>query len=169
MKFGVELCLAISDAEFDPVALAVILSTAPRIFFIGNGGSAAIASHMAADFAKNGNIPTMAFNDAAALTCLSNDIGFHHVFAFPLRQHLTENDTVIAISSSGQSQNILGAAYVAQAKGANLITFTGFDEDNALRKLGQINVHIASHDYGIVETAHLGLLHATLREIVNAR
>jgi hypothetical protein len=49
--------------------------------FIGNGGSAAIASHMAIDFTKNGGMPAMCFNDGAALTCLGNDLGYEEVFA----------------------------------------------------------------------------------------
>ena len=54
-----------------------------RVMFIGNGGSASIASHLAIDFQKNGALPTLVFNDAAALTCLGNDLGFTEVFSSP--------------------------------------------------------------------------------------
>lgn len=169
MKFSEELQHAFEATGFDPVALSIMLATAPRIFFIGNGGSAAIASHMAADFAKNGKAATMAFNDAAALTCLANDTGFENVFSAPLAQHITENDTLIAISSSGKSPNILAAVNVAREKSANIVTFSGFDPGNPLRKLGGMNIFVPSSDYGIVETMHLAMLHDTLREVVHAR
>ena len=96
--------------KFNAGPLAKFLAKAPRLFFIGNGGSAAIASHMAADFAKNGGVPALAFNDGASLTCLANDYGYEQVFALPLRQHMRSGDCLIAISSSGKSVNILNAA-----------------------------------------------------------
>src|SRR3989338_2298548 len=58
-----------------------------KVYFVGNGGSATIASHMAIDFWKNGGIRSDAFNDAAQLTCLGNDCGYEHVFAKPIEIH----------------------------------------------------------------------------------
>ena len=80
-----------------------------KIVFVGNGGSAAIASHMAIDYSKNGRMPAMAFNDSAALTCLGNDLGYEYVFAEQIKLHAKEDDLVVAISSSGASPNILQA------------------------------------------------------------
>ena len=79
------------------------------LIFIGNGGSAAIASHMAIDFTKNGGIRAVAMNDASALTCLSNDLGYERVFAKQIEMHARAGDVLIAISSSGNSENILCA------------------------------------------------------------
>src|SRR5262245_65309265 len=77
------------------------------IMFIGNGGSAGIASHLAIDFAKNGGLRALALNDAAALTCLGNDLGYEAVFAKQLDFHARPGDMLIAISSSGMSANII--------------------------------------------------------------
>lgn len=170
MNFPEELKEAWRATEFNARDLASLLAVrAKRIIFIGNGGSAAIASHMAADFAKNGKVPCMAFNDGASLTCLGNDCGYENVFAIPMEQHATQSDAVIAISSSGQSPNILAAASAAKGKRALLITFTGFEFANPLRAMGHFNIHVPSIDYGVVETIHLGMLHETLRELPDAR
>lgn len=133
-----------------------------KIIFIGNGGSAAIASHMACDWTKNGGYRALAFNDSAALTCLSNDLGYAATFAFQVIRFMDPIDVLVAVSSSGASPNILGAAEAARKKGAVVITLSGFREDNPLRKLGTLNVHVPNMDYGVVECAHLVVLHAAL-------
>ena len=85
-----------------------------KIIFVGNGGSAGIASHLAIDFSKNGGLRALAFNDPAALTCLGNDLGYENVFAKQLDFHARPGDLLIAISSSGRSPNILGAVKMAR-------------------------------------------------------
>jgi D-sedoheptulose 7-phosphate isomerase len=129
---------------------------------IGNGGSAGIASHLAIDYAKNGNLRMMALNDAAALTCLANDLGYEQVFAKQVEMHGQKGDLLIAISSSGRSPNILKAVTAARAKGIGVATLSGFDADNPLRQMGDVNFFIASHLYGFVELLHTTLLHAAL-------
>ena len=89
-----------------------------KIIFIGNGGSAGIASHLAIDFSKNGGLRALAFNDPSALTCLGNDLGYENVFAKQLEFHARPGDLLIAISSSGTSPNILSA--VKEARDARL-------------------------------------------------
>src|SRR5262245_11017429 len=74
-----------------------------KLIFVGNGGSAAIASHMATDYSKNGNVRSLALNDGAMLTCLGNDLGYDQVFAKQIALHARPGDLVIAISSSGKS------------------------------------------------------------------
>ena len=83
--------------------------------FVGNGGSAGIASHLAIDFSKNGGMRAMAFNDPSALTCLGNDLGYENVFAKQIEFHGRAGDLLIAISSSGRSPNILNAVKAARA------------------------------------------------------
>ena len=140
-----------------------VRSRTGRVFFIGNGGSAAIASHMAIDWMNKAEIPAMAFNDSAALTCLSNDYGFESVFSRPMIMHdFGEDDLLFAISSSGKSRNILKAVERADEATGKVITLTGFDPDNPLRKLGDVNFYVRSHSYGVVETVHLGILHTLL-------
>ena len=94
--------------------------------FIGNGGSAAIASHMAIDYSKNGRLPSLAFNDGPALTCLGNDLGFENVFAEQIKLHARQGDLLFAISSSGASANILAAVKQAKESGCQVITLSGF-------------------------------------------
>src|ERR1700733_10049956 len=85
-----------------------------KLIFVGNGGSAAIASHMATDYSKNGNIRSLALNDSSMLTCLGNDLGYDRVFAKQIELHARPGDLVIAISSSGRSANILNAVQAAR-------------------------------------------------------
>ena len=130
--------------------------------FIGNGGSSGIASHLAIDFTKNGKLRSMAFNDAAALTCLGNDLGYEDVFAKQLEFHAWPGDLLIAISSSGRSPNILKAVSMARACNCQIVTYSGFSEDNDLRKTGDINFYVDSREYGFVEVSHVALCHAIL-------
>ena len=133
-----------------------------KIMFIGNGGSAGIASHMAIDYSKNGNLRSQAFNDPAALTCLGNDLGYENVFAKQIDLHARPDDLLVAISSSGNSENILGGVAEARKKGCEVVTLSGFEEDNRLRSLGDVNFYVPSGEYGFVEITHLALCHAVV-------
>lgn len=130
-----------------------------KVMFIGNGGSAAIASHMAADLWKNSRIKAICFNDSAQLTCLSNDFGYKHVFEKPIEMFAEPGDVLIAISSSGKSENILRGVKAAKHKRCRVITMSGFKKDNSLRKLGDINYYVPSNSYGFVEIAHGAICH----------
>lgn len=140
--------------------------TSNKLMFIGNGGSAGIASHLAIDYSKNGHMPAMTFTDASALTCLSNDYGYEHVFAKQIEFHAKKEDTLIAISSSGRSLNIINAVTVAKKIGCKIITLSGFEANNPLRQMGDINFFVASKEYGFVEVVHMGLGHAILDYII---
>jgi D-sedoheptulose 7-phosphate isomerase len=133
-----------------------------KIIFIGNGGSAGIASHLAIDFSKNGGLRSLAFNDPSALTCLGNDLGYENVFAKQIEFHARPGDLLIAISSSGRSPNILAAVKTARAGNCPVVTFSGFTEDNDLRRMGDMNFYVGAQEYGFVEIAHLALCHAVL-------
>ena len=133
-----------------------------KVMFVGNGGSAGIAGHLAIDFAKNGGVRAVTFNDASSLTCLGNDLGYDQVFAKQVQMQGFAGDVLIAISSSGGSMNILNAAHVAADMNCDVITFSGFKPDNALRRLGAVNFYVASGVYGFVETGHQAILHAIL-------
>jgi D-sedoheptulose 7-phosphate isomerase len=132
-----------------------------KIMFIGNGGSAAISSHMALDYLKNGGMRAMALNDLAALTALGNDFGYDQVFAKQLDLHARPGDLLVAISSSGRSANILNAVDLARTRECGVVTFSGFSEDNPLRRCGDVNFYIRSGQYGFVEVGHLALCHAS--------
>lgn len=133
-----------------------------KLILIGNGGSAAIASHQAIEFLKNGGIRALALNDGASLTALANDFGYQNVFAEQVKMLGRSGDVLIAISSSGQSTNILKAVETARAKEISVVTFTGFRPDNLLRSLGDVNFYVDSDQYGFVEIAHHALIQAIL-------
>lgn len=137
-----------------------------KLIFIGNGGSAAIASHQAIDYWKSGGLEAIAFNDASLLTCISNDFGYDRVFAEPIKRFARAGDVLLAISSSGRSPNILNAVEASRTLQCRVITFSGFDANNPLRGLGDLNFYVPSHSYGMVEISHLSLLHAMLEQIV---
>jgi D-sedoheptulose 7-phosphate isomerase len=140
-----------------------------KLIFIGNGGSAAIASHMATDYSKNGNIRSLALNDSSMLTCLGNDLGYERVFAKQIELHARPGDLVIAISSSGRSANILNAVAAAHAAECKIVTLSGFTPDNPLRSRGDVNFYISSDRYGFVEIGHLTICHAILDFICGLR
>lgn len=125
-----------------------------QLFFIGNGGSSAIASHMTADFMKNGGMNTYSLYDNAVTTCMGNDYGYEHIFSRPMEFLVKEGDLVVAISSSGNSRNIINAIETAHKKEAEVITFTGFESDNKAKQMGNINVYVPCKKYGIVESIH---------------
>jgi D-sedoheptulose 7-phosphate isomerase len=140
-----------------------------KLIFVGNGGSSAIASHMATDYSKNGDVRSMALNDSSMLTCLGNDLGYDRVFAKQIELYARPDDLVIAISSSGRSANILNAVKAARSAKCAVVTFSGFTADNPLRRLGDINFYIASDRYGFVEIGHLTICHAILDFICGLR
>ena len=138
-----------------------------RVIVIGNGGSSAIASHIATDYTKNAGIRTIAFNDSPTITCMANDFGYPEVFAKQLEYYAHKDDIAVLISSSGKSHNILNAAVKAMDMKMQIITFTGMLESNPLRGYGDINFWVPSGDYGLVEITHLSLLHS-ITSIVSA-
>lgn len=156
----------VADVIAETAALLATTSEMRRkVIFIGNGGSAAIASHAAADFAVNGSVRATALAEASALTCIANDYGYAQVFSRQLELQGDEGDVLVAISSSGESENIVSAALQAAQNRMSVVTMTGFEPGSGLRALGPINFWIPSSDYGIVETAHTALLHLLLRQV----
>jgi len=139
-----------------------------KILFIGNGASAAISSHMATDFWKNGGIRALAFNDGVLLTCMGNDYGYEQVFAKPIQMFADAGDVLIAISSSGQSANILLGAQAARQKHCQVITLSGFKPGNPLRSLGDYNFYVPAQTYGPVEILHHSLCHCLL-DLINSQ
>jgi D-sedoheptulose 7-phosphate isomerase len=130
-----------------------------RIFLVGNGGSAAIASHIATDLMKSGR-SAYVLTDPATFSAYANDSGYAHVYQDQLLQHAGRVSTLVAISSSGQSPNILNAAHAALDQGWSVVTLSGFKSTNPLRSIGHYNYWVPSKNYGVVEIAHLTILHA---------
>lgn len=133
-----------------------------KLMWMGNGGSAAIASHEANDFMKNGNCRSQAFHEASAITCISNDIGYAAYFEEMIRRFADGRDVAVFISSSGNSENVVRGAIEARKRDCLVVTLTGFKPDNKLRSLGDLSFYVPSMEYGYVELAHQILCHAVL-------
>lgn len=125
-----------------------------KIIIVGNGGSAAIASHFSVDMTKNGNIRTINFNESDLLTCFANDYGYENWVKKALDFYLDSGDLIILISSSGNSKNMINAAKYLMNKKNFLITFTGFNGKNKLSKFGKLNFTVNSKSYNFIENIH---------------
>lgn len=133
-----------------------------KIILIGNGGSSAIANHLANDFNKNAKIKALSFSDSASLTCLANDYGYENIYLKSLEFHSMPGDILFAISSSGNSQNIIKATKYALKNNITALTFSGFNKSNSLRRLGHLNIYINDKRYGHVELCHFNICHYIL-------
>lgn len=127
-----------------------------KIIFLGNGGSAAMASHCAVDLTKNAGIRSINFNEADLITCFGNDFGYENWMKEALRFYADEEDTVVLISSSGRSKNVIKAAEYCLNNNLKLVTVTGMDTDNPLKSLNKdgINLWVESKRYNLIEMTH---------------
>ena len=107
--------------------------------FAGHGASASIANHASLDFTKQAKIKSVNFNESALITAFANDFGYENWIQKAIEFYGDDKDTLILISSSGQSSNVINAAKYANHIGINVITFTGFDSNNPLSMSGDIN------------------------------
>jgi D-sedoheptulose 7-phosphate isomerase len=145
-----------------------------QVFIVGNGGSAATASHMACDLGKNTISPwrqrfrVVSLNDNMPLvSALANDLGYEHVFSEQLKNLIRPGDVLISITGSGNSPNILLAMEYARERAATNIALLGFDGGRAMR-LADEYVLVPAQDYGVVEDLHMVLDHI-LTEYFRAR
>lgn len=157
------------DPEAIAAFLGVLLGARERgasIFFLGNGGSAATASHFANDIAigsKSWRKPLRAFSltdNVPVLTAIANDCSYDEIFIRQLEVYMTPGDVVIAISASGNSPNVVRAVEYANANGGITVTLTGFD-GGKLGSMGKVNIHVPTGlgEYGPVEDIHMMLDH----------
>jgi D-sedoheptulose 7-phosphate isomerase len=150
----------LEDGLIDIYKMLILKRTDKKcLHIVGNGGSSAIASHAANDFINVGQINAYTISDPAIITCLANDYGYENVFSRRLKLSASDGDVLIAISSSGESENIINAVNIAKESNMEVVTFSGFSENNRLRLLGDSNFWCDSSDYGIVEISHQFLLH----------
>ena len=135
--------------------LLKVKNNGSKIMIVGNGGSAAIASHFSVDITKNAKIRAVNFNEADLITCFANDYGYEKWVEKAVDFYADKNDVLILISSSGKSLNMINACKAAKNKKVSkVITFTGHDKNNPLSKLGDINFWIDSKAYNFVENTH---------------
>jgi len=138
------------------------------IFLIGNGASASMASHVAADLAKNAHVHTEVFTDLALITAIANDLSFQEIFSEPLKRRLVPGDMLVAISSSGRSANIIQAVQTTKILGGKVITLSAMQRNNPLHSLGDLNFYIPAPSYGMAETCHAAILHYWIDRTIHA-
>lgn len=167
-----ELTKLLKDIDTKPIesfynALVETSKKNSRVYILGNGGSAATASHMANDLkvglGRRGiiNIDAVSLADnSSVVTALANDVGYDNIFYMQLKDTLKPDDIIVAISCSGNSQNIIKAVEYAKECGSKIIGMTGFD-GGELHKLSDIKIHLnTTHgEYGLVEDMHMIINH----------
>lgn len=146
-----------------------------RIYVVGNGGSAAIADHLCCDWTKgtscsgHSTIKTHSLSSNVALySAIANDYGFENVFSTQVDFFGEAGDVLIAISSSGNSENILAAVRQAQGKGMSVIGLSGFS-GGKLKAACDISLYAAADNYGVVEDCHQAIMHIIAQFIANRR
>lgn len=154
--------------DFDAVKqIAEVLENAEKeqvqVFVMGNGGSAATASHLATDWSKTAERPgkpllrcTSLNDNVALMSAIGNDLGYEKIFVRQLENVLNRGDVIVLISGSGNSPNVIEAAQFARKKGATVVGFTGFS-GGELRKLSDIVFHVDSDQYGVIEDMHMAV------------
>ncbi len=125
-----------------------------KVIIFGNGGSSSIASHVSIDLNKAAGIESLNFNDPTLITCFANDYGYENWVSEVVKIHCKPKDVVIFISSSGMSLNLINGIKCANSITNTTVTFTGFDKDNTLSKLGFINFWVDSQVYNYIELVH---------------
>ena len=163
-KFS-KILIKYDDKKFLEIAkiLRQIKNNKKKVILVGNGGSAAMASHVSVDLTKSCKIRAVNFNEADLLTCFSNDYGYENWVQKALSSYADRGDLLICISSSGESKNIINGAKFAKKMGCKIITLTGFDKKNKVRKIGHINLWAESQNYNFIEMTH----HTWLLSIVD--
>ncbi len=137
-----------------------------QIFFCGNGGSAATASHFANDIAIGTRCPEKPFkavsltDNMPVITAIANDYGYDHIFVKQLEILFNEGDIVVAISASGNSQNVVNALEYANQNGGHSVAVTGFS-GGKIKEIAHSFVHVETSkgEYGPVEDIHMILDH----------
>ncbi len=141
-----------------------------KVFIFGNGGSAATASHMAADFGKGTlrnvydtgekRFQVISLTDnVPAMTAFANDLSFDEMFVQQIRNYVQKGDVVIGISGSGNTPNVIKAILYAKEIGATTIGFLGFTTGGSTKQLVDYDITIKSNNYGVVEDIHMTLDH----------
>jgi D-sedoheptulose 7-phosphate isomerase len=143
-----------------------------RIYVFGNGGSMAIATHWVSDFNKTVfshhldkhsrrfqaiRLPST----ESEITAWANDAGYDMIFAGPLQNYLQDGDVIIAISSSGNSPNIVKAVELAKSRNVPVVGVSGFDPQNKLNQLADAKIHVPTEkgEYEVVESVHGTVMH----------
>lgn len=160
LEYAKEAYEALRSIDLNELDRAKELMKAKRVFIGGNGGSLAISDHWTCDFEKGSNRSIVSLvGRPALLTAIANDYGYEHTLSWQLIAAKCDAwDTVVLISSSGNSPNIIEAAKFAKSQGSKVLGLTGFD-GGALKRISDVNLHIGINNYGVVEDCHQMLMH----------
>ena len=170
-EYLAELTEVLAQVPGDALARATQLlldvrAAGRRVYIIGNGGSAATASHFVCDLVKTARVPGLgplrAFaltDNAPLLTAWSNDSAYEDCFAEQVAALAEPGDLVIGISASGNSPNVVSALRAAANRDIQTIGIVGFD-GGAARQIVDLAIHVPCHDYGLVEDTHMAIAHA---------
>jgi D-sedoheptulose 7-phosphate isomerase len=137
-----------------------------KIMFAGNGASASISEHGAVDFTKQGKVRGVTFHDPNLMTCFANDFGYDHWMAKAIEHYADDGDVVVLTSVSGESPSVVNAARYAKTRNLYVVAFTGRKPDNALAMTADLNFHVASDAYNVVENVHSIWLTATVDYVI---
>ncbi|MEG3640613.1 SIS domain-containing protein [Magnetococcus sp. PR-3] len=137
-----------------------------QVWWVGNGGSNALCSHLSQDMINKLNVRSHTFSDASLITCMANDNGYASVFLEPLKKLARPGDLLIAISSSGNSENILSSSQWALDQQMDLITLSAFQAENKLWQLpAHVGFHLPTELYGHAEVGHEAVMHAIIETL----
>lgn len=139
------------------------------VFIMGNGGSAATASHYVCDFNKGVSFDSekkfkfICLNDnIPSLMAYANDLSYNDVFVYPLQNYFTPGDVVIGISGSGNSSNVIKAIEYANENDGITVGLTGYD-GGQLKRIAKYNIHIPINDMQITEDLHMMIDHCMMK------
>lgn len=161
----IQECLAAINPD-DIRDLKELVGNSSQVILIGNGGSNAIASHIAVDYVKFLNVKSFSFSDASMLTAYMNDYSVENAYEQFIVDMHEPGGLVILISSSGNSKNIYNAANYCKDNDISFVLLTGFNENNLARKdfkeYATIDYWVDSNSYGVVECVHQIFLHSII-------
>lgn len=161
-------CLNQTEAFRQWAGQTLALADAHSMYLAGNGASASLASHFAADLTKNADVPAHVLTDPALITAISNDIGYEEGFSVLLQRYMRAGDMLAVISSSGNSPNIVNACRSVRRLGGYIVTVSAMQPDNAVRQFGDLNFYMPASTYSLAESAHAAVLHYWLDGIIAA-
>ncbi len=137
------------------------------IYFIGNGSSASIANEVSANLAKNTGIRAETFFNFALITAIASDSGYEKIFSEPLRKRMTAGDMLVAISSTGESQNVIYAAKEAHNLGGIVCTLSAMNPENTLRSIGTLNFYIPASSAWSAHLCHMEVTNYWINEMIS--
>ena len=147
--------ILLDDLTIFAQSLKNMHSKGNKAIIVGNGGSAAIASHFSVDLTKNASVRCINFNESDLITCFANDYGFDDWIKHAVRLYGDPGDIFIAISSSGKSKDIINGCISAKENNfSKIVTFSGFEKNNPLKEYGDLNFWVDSKAYNFVENIH---------------